>query len=370
MGASKFSVGFVSQDWSRVNEVNIPNGCTWYRCAIPATILNSAGYSAHVGMASSTEQGRLAIYLTPPLYKQENVISGHDIIVLKVVMNRKTKEIVEAEMRAGKKIVVDIDDWFDDLPDTNRAKQTTDPEKNPDNNRDIYFEIIDMAHAIICSTQFLYDQYSARYPSKPVFMVRNSIDIARWPQRKMQPKLPVIGWCGATPWRANDLEQLAPFMNDYLKSRHLTFHHAGHIQNAHSVAELMQVDPSIVCLEPMQPITNLPQMLQKIDIGIVPLNDLPFNHAKSYLKGLEYAAAGIPFVASDLPEYRLLAENGVGRIATTAEEWIKHLDELQEYKPRFEEAQNNYGIVKDKYSMTSMSSKWLSVFYEIMDIKV
>lgn len=40
------------------------------------------------------------------------------------------------------------------------------------------------------------------------------------------------------------------------------------------------------------------------NIGIVPLEASRFNHAKSWLKGLEYAALGIPFVASPAAEYR------------------------------------------------------------------
>lgn len=41
--------------------------------------------------------------------------------------------------------------------------------------------------------------------------------------------------------------------------------------------------------------------------GIVPLAPLEFNEAKSYLKGLEYASLGIPFVAAPTSEYRVLA---------------------------------------------------------------
>jgi hypothetical protein len=46
-------------------------------------------------------------------------------------------------------------------------------------------------------------------------------------------------------------------------------------------------------------------MLNGIHVGLVPLTRGPFNEAKSYLKGLEYAAAGIPFIATPTEEYQV-----------------------------------------------------------------
>jgi len=43
---------------------------------------------------------------------------------------------------------------------------------------------------------------------------------------------------------------------------------------------------------------------QHWDIGIAPLADTPFNRCKSALKALDYAAMGLPILASDSPVYR------------------------------------------------------------------
>lgn len=51
--------------------------------------------------------------------------------------------------------------------------------------------------------------------------------------------------------------------------------------------------------------------LASLDIGIVPLQDTAFNQAKSALKALEFAAAGVPVVASDLPEFVTLRDAGL-----------------------------------------------------------
>jgi hypothetical protein len=82
-----------------------------------------------------------------------------------------------------------------------------------------------------------------------------------------------------------------------------------------SFADQSGIDPKRLKTLPMQPMNRYHLMFQ-MDIGLVPLNDIPFNRAKSFIKGLEYTASGIPFVAQGTGEYELLATDGVGRVAT------------------------------------------------------
>lgn len=357
------TIGFISQDWSKYEGARVPNGCTWYRCTLPAHALNGLGHLAHVGTAATLEGKKFGL-----LDDENRIATGHKILVFKLPMHISHLEGAQMAMAAGQKIVVDIDDWFDNLPETNRARQATDPEANPQNNRNIYFSVIELAHALICSTPFLRDFYASKYPGKPIFMVRNSIDIDRWPVRNTRKRLPSIGWVGATPWRANDLEQLSGFFNDYLVSRNNDFHHSGHIPGAPVAANLLGIVSKTSTIQPMAPITQLPELFKNIDIGIVPLNNIEFNYAKSYLKGLEYAAAGIPFVSSYSPEYQFLADCGVGRVAKNDAEWVAHLDELQEFRARDDEAKLNREIVEEEFSIRSKTPEWVDVFTRIMDI--
>lgn len=65
------------------------------------------------------------------------------------------------------------------------------------------------------------------------------------------------------------------------------------------------------------------------DIGLAPLADIPFNYSKSHLKALEYAALGIPVVATDLPPYREFVTDGVtGYLCATPDQFSKRLEEL------------------------------------------
>lgn len=78
---------------------------------------------------------------------------------------------------------------------------------------------------------------------------------------------------------------------------------------------------------------GLIQIISEFDIGIVPLELNPFNEAKSWLKGLEFAAVGVPVVASPTSAYREMAR-GVRRgppacwLAGGPSEWTRQLTKL------------------------------------------
>lgn len=294
---------------------------------------------------------------------------GWDIVVLKLLMQKSVLEGMDIADKLGQKIVVDVDDWFDGLPESNSAHQTTDPANNPENNRNIYAEIIMRAHAITVSTPFLHEYYSKK--RKNVFLIRNGIDINsadRWSQqrkRNVQGKI-AVGWVGATSWRGLDLEQLNPWFSEYLDKNNLNFHHSGHTDNSPNAGKILNIKEGSFHVTPLVPILQYPQIFNHFDIGIVPLNDIPFNHAKSFIKGLEYAAAGTPFICSYSPEYEVLVKSGIGRMAKTEEEWILHLEELMYAKTRIDEAQENFIKLKE-FDMTARGADWDATMRVILE---
>jgi glycosyltransferase involved in cell wall biosynthesis len=356
------TIGFLTYDWSFGLDPIQPNGCAWYRCYLPMQQLKKEKYETGMGIPGYSQEHGFGI-----LIPGQQAIHGWDIVVLKLIMiDRVASEMTEA-LAKGQKIVVDLDDHMEGLAKSNMAYTMTSPEKNPNNNREHYLRIIENATALITSTPFLKDFYEKKHPGKPVYLVRNGIDLDRWKMRNDHSgHLPTYGWVGATPWRSNDLETLNPFFGEFIKNNHCRFHHSGSIVNATPVSKLLGVDKSIFTHEPMKPIFTYPEMFRKIDVGIVPLNDLEFNHAKSFIKGLEYTAAGIPFIATGLPEYQYLADNGVGRVANNANEWLQHAEELLNPKTRKEERERNRQIVLEKFSMQARSADWEEVFDKIL----
>ncbi len=71
-----------------------------------------------------------------------------------------------------------------------------------------------------------------------------------------------------------------------------------------------------------------PTVYAGLDAAIVPLQPNRFNEAKSWLKGLEAAALGVPFVASPTGPYQQLHDLGAGLLAVTPDDWNRHITNL------------------------------------------
>jgi glycosyltransferase involved in cell wall biosynthesis len=83
---------------------------------------------------------------------------------------------------------------------------------------------------------------------------------------------------------------------------------------------------------PYIPLEELTSQLVRFDIGIAPLADIPFNRARSDVKLKEYAAAGVPWLASPIGPYAGLGEQQGGRLVPD-DRWHEELVRLIE-KPR------------------------------------
>jgi glycosyltransferase involved in cell wall biosynthesis len=75
------------------------------------------------------------------------------------------------------------------------------------------------------------------------------------------------------------------------------------------------------------PIESLTRRLADFDIGIVPLAAIPFNLGRSNVKAREYAAAGVPWLASPVGAYERLGRDEGGQLVEDGE-WFDALDAL------------------------------------------
>lgn len=344
--------GFISGDFVHAVGRLYPGGCGYYRCMLP---MNAAGQGARFGPPAWTADRGFGVRLNKDFAQ-----FGFDTIVIKQLMERWMPFQMREAKKLGQRLIVDVDDAYDFLHEENQAKHTTDPEKNKISNRDHMREVIMEADIVTVSTPFLLDYYSGLRDN--VVMVRNGVSPKQFPKRKVTRDKPTIGWAGALKWRSNDLDVFKGWLGDFLVTHDLMFVHAGHEDKAGSFAEGADVPAERVITTPMRSIAEYHTMLD-FDIGLVPLTNIPFNEAKSFLKGIEYAASNIPFVASDLPEYRYLSETGgVGRVANTAEEWQAHLTELLDYDIRKKEAGTQRSRVLKEQSIVARAPEWVEVF--------
>ena len=255
----------------------------------------------------------------------------------------------------GQIIVNDLDDWYWGLHDKHFAKSRIDPKNNPETNTSFYRDILSRSDLVVVSTPFLADKAKSRLGVRNIAMLENCVDFDAYELRKHAKGITTIGWHGSTAHRSGDLEILQSAC-PYLNPKAFAFHHTGYTSMltfssgetapCPSFWDEIGVKQDQVSLYPMVSPTKIGRMLT-FDVGVAPLTDNPFNHAKSWIKPLEYIAAGIPFVASKTPEYKRLQKKfGIGRFAGKGADWIKHFNSLSNSDLRQSEAQSNLEAVQ------------------------
>lgn len=349
------NVGWASADWAlahldRFDEPTM-GGSGHYRIGSPARRIG--GPLGHLVWAQS--QGRFGV-------KTWDDESHFDCDVL--VMQRFMHEGIGAKMLGaaltGQTVVNDVDDLFWDLHPANRAHAATDPRKNPGENREHYVETLKASHLVTCSTPYLAERLAQHGVTAVV--IENGVDTSRWWQRSPHrvTDQPTVGWVGATDWRSGDLETLRGVIGPWLAQTGCRWHHSGWTSTSKQAHDLARIDRGRVDCSwlPMVSIENYPLLFGPLDVGLVPLNDVPFNRAKSWIKGLEYAAAGVPFIAQALPEYeRLHHEYGVGRLARKPADWRAHLDELRDPTTRLIDRERNAAGI-ESLTLDRQADQW------------
>lgn len=329
-------VGFASGDWSNtmVDGVGHPvwGGSGWVRLGQYASLLPYdvvVGSLCHQGDTFGVRDWSGQIHL------------DCDVLVMQRVMIDDVATKLPAAVAAGQVVLNDVDDWYWGLSPANSAFAGTHPKANAAENTSHYRSVLARSSGLIVSTPYLADRLS-QFVRRPIEVIQNHIDIARFaPRTVTDTTTPIVGWVGSTAHRSGDVEILRGVLGPMHAAGEIALHHSGWHPGGQNYADMIGVDPDHVTAIPLVPPEQYPSVFQ-FDIGVAPLADVPFNRAKSAVKGLEYAAAGIPFVASNLDAYVALRNDyGIGRLAKNAAQWRKHLTALRDPDVRAEEAAVN-----------------------------
>ncbi len=348
-------IGLASRDWSStaldVDGRRTWGGAGWYRLGLPGKYLRRDGLDVVEGSLTWSNDLKVFGVREWPTYGQAEDDPGliHwdvDLIVLQRWMFASVAIETATARRSGQVVVQDVDDHFWALDPANAAYRTTDPETNPIENRALYLEGLKAADLVTVSTPYLADELRRLGVARDrLVVIPNHVEVeafARVAKYRAERPSPVLGWVGATSHRSGDLETLRGVLGPFLERYDLRAFHGGSQDHAGTFADMAGVAARRVGVAPMQPIDRYPDLFGHLDVGLVPLRDVVFNRAKSWVKGLEYAAAGLPFVAQDLPEYaRLATGHGIGLLAHRPRDWIRWLERLQDPAFRAEEAERN-----------------------------
>lgn len=318
-------IGMASADFLRADRSSTGQhawgGSGWARLGQYIPHFEAAGHSVVAGTLWNND-GALSI---------ENEHGEHtfpDIILSQRLMHDNLDVAYKVAEACGQIVVCDVDDWYWGLSPENGAFKASHPKHNAYENIAFYKKSLQASHHLTVSTPYLADKVSGWCDS--ITVLPNYVDVSRFTPVTQRPGGAAnIGWAGSTLHRSGDLEILRGILGPVAYRQGFGLVHGGD-SGPPTFAMKIGVDEHRVIKIPRCGSEDYPSLL-KFDVGVIPLRDIPFNHAKSDIKGLEYAAAGIPFVASPLPSYTALFKEWGKECFYTARkpsEWVKRLEDI------------------------------------------
>lgn len=249
-----------------------------------------------------------------------------------VVFNRPTtRYVVETILRMredGYKVVVDIDDHFGTVSPAHVAYSSS---RTIDGIIQWACKVADL---VTVTTPALADAYGFGHSVViPNHVPETFFGAERFPYEK-----PRLLWSGTITSHPLDLQVTKGGVARALDRADADFAYIGPRTQIDRVKRALKYKRTALMSDFFH-FDQYPHAMAQGDIGIAPLEDSPFNDAKSWLKMLEYAAVGVVPLGSPSPENVRLHKLGIGEICRTPKEWYqKTLNLLQDDALRAEMA--------------------------------
>lgn len=337
-------------------------GCGYYRCEQPANFIK------RMGLADTQT------VLRTPTTEQ---LLWADLVILQEVGSVNGSNIAQFLLKNKIPYIVEFDDFIQHVSPHNLAGY---PAWNP-STLYIYraMETAKTAFALTVSTPQLAREYFAYNPT--IYVVPNYLDEEKWsnPIVKRNDGKIRIGWAGGNA-HGDDLKMVSRVIHRLVKEgkSKIIFETIGMTRQ-----ELAGVFPfqefSASCPHcgyegelhhfPGEGQDNYPIIMagKGWDIALAPVIDNSFGNCKSDLKIKEYAAAGIPVVASAIVPYREAAKLGaMVSLVDGFDEWYNGIKYLIEHPSvRDEMIKKNREWIKD-YWIQNNALKTFEVYAQVL----
>ena len=320
-------------------------GCGWYRLRWPATNLAAQGHDVVI------DPPDMAFYRHAETDQPISVDLDADVAVVQRVTRSIAVDFVATLKAAGHRVIVDVDDDLDALHPNHPYRTVLDGDTRSADNLHAACELADL---VTCTTQPLADRYAphGRYVILPNLVPTAYLEV------KARRRGPLrVGWTGRPISHLGDALVIGGAVGPMMAAAGARFCAWG--QSADVTFRQVGVPAGARVTVPHRPLrSGYPASVAELSVGLVPLQDSPFNRAKSWLKGAEYAALGVPFVASPLPEYVKLAGLGAGLLANTPDEWAEHVGRLLASPGEREELAEAGRAVMANLTYEAHASRW------------
>jgi glycosyltransferase involved in cell wall biosynthesis len=334
-------------------------GCGQFRLIKPAQALIAQGHditivgpSKRAGIGGAIDQDGNAVHIEAP--------PDADVIVLQRLTYRPIATAVPLLRARGIAVVVDMDDDLNSIHPANPAYNLYHPDRgSPWHSWQNASNACAAATLVTTSTPQLQKVYAS--PGRGVVLYNcvpaSYLDIPRVDNA-------TIGWGGVVGTHPDDLQTVGRAIAHLTREGH-KFRIVG---PPDGVREALSLDDDVEATGPLE-IEAWPAALASLGIGIAPLADSTFNTSKSFLKPLEMAGLGVPWVASPRTEYRRLHDLGAGLLANTPAQWMSRLRELAKSDALRSELSEAGRTVAERHTIEGNAWKWLDAWTRAYEIE-
>ena len=263
------------------------------------------------------------------------------------------------------KIVFELDDALTHLPQEHRAWA------NLQKCRPHFEEYLRKADLVTVSTPALKSLYQELNPN--IIVLPNSVDLAVWsPLRSaaVDAEKITILFSGTL-----DHERDLRVVEDALLDLFAAYPDRVQLLYWGNITEKLRGMPQVKSVHEFQPnYHEYARLLRDLpaSFALVPLEDIPFNRAKSPIKWLEYSLCRIPGIYSDLAPYNQVVENRATGllVANTREAWLAAMKSLvEEHSLREALAQKAQAAVLARHTVEHNAALWLEAYSSLLQPK-
>ena len=306
--------------------------CSQWRNLGPSDALNRAGHQAKLIHVSG-----FIDYLSPAI--QELIAPADIIIFQRNLVSDDVMAGIQYWQGMGKPVAVDLDDAYHILPWSNPAHKFW-HENDDEGAIDRLEQGLALCDGLVAPNKLLLSDW--KHVTRGYFL-NNYSEKGWWENLKSRKKMKkergisdkiVIGWGGSV-------------------SHYDSFHGSGIFDASKAICDEF---PDIVWMicgnddriyhhlpipnrnklhQPGVPPNQWPQIIKTFDIGVAPLYG-PYDQRRSWIKGIEYLHAGVPWIGTigepykELSELGTLIENGSSNWENALYQMIADLDNYQE----------------------------------------
>lgn len=310
--------------------------------------------------AINKQGGDVKLNLIPKVgTAQEGIFQLSDVVVCHTPTSTlSVLEIIRAK-NAGCKVVVDIDDDYTRLDGGSWMFQQL-HSSNAGSNAENILAGAQFADVLTVSTPRLAEVYKEYNDN--IVVLENCVPEWYLDIGKAERHQWGLGWGGNPTLHIGDLEEVGGYLNKY------------------NVRVIIPPSTELVDVEEMTRKKlglfdgfaevrhwgdiggEYQKMVSDFEVGLVPLRRNNFNDGKSWLKGLEYAALGVPFVASNTREYQRLEKMGAGVTVRKNQMWQREIKDLFGNDKRWIEAKEQGLGVASEWTYENNAKLWADVW--------